>query len=72
MTEPIRLVQFWDKPDPPAEVALLLATWVACPGFEHHLFTAEKADAYISDHLDDRCVAAFRKCAIPAMQADFF
>ncbi|WP_075223240.1 glycosyltransferase [Acuticoccus yangtzensis] len=66
------LFQFWNTAVPPEEVATLMAGWQADPGFTYRRFTTETADAYIAEHLGVRAVAAFRRCAVPAMQADFF
>lgn len=69
---PTRLFQFWNTSEPPAEVAALLSTWEDDPAFSYARFTTEAADAYIDKHFDPAILAAFRDCAIPAMQADFF
>lgn len=66
------LFQFWDKPEPPEEVAVLMESWAADPDFTYRRFNAETADAYIAAHIGDRAAAAYRSCAVPAMQADFF
>ena len=66
------LFQFWHDETPPEEVAVLLEAWERDPGFRHRRFDTETADAYIARHLGERARAAFRRCAVPAMQADLF
>lgn len=66
------LFQFWDKPQPPEEVAVLMRSWAADPGFTYRRFDADTADAYVAAHVGARAAAAYRACAVPAMQADFF
>ena len=68
----IPLFQFWNTTEPPAQVAQLMASWEADPAFSYRRYTTETADAYIAKHLDARTLEAYRQCAIPAMQADFF
>ncbi|UOM37207.1 glycosyltransferase family 32 protein [Acuticoccus sp. I52.16.1] len=66
------LFQFWNSPEPPAEVAALMDTWKADPDFVYRRFTEADAEAYIAQRFEARTLAAYRACAIPAMQADLF
>lgn len=66
------LFQFWDKPTPPKEVADLMDGWAAELGFTYRRYASESADSYIGNHISARAQAAYRACAVPAMQADFF
>jgi len=68
----IPLIQFWDKPVPPEEVNILLDTWRNASGFAHQLYNLNTADQFIKEQFDERTLKAFRTCAVPAMQADFF
>ena len=68
----LKIFQFWNVPTPPPEVAALIAGWQNDPGYLHKLFTSETADQYIEERFDARTLAAYRTCAVPAMQADFF
>ena len=68
----MKLFQYWDSPTPPAEVA----SWIegfrtGNPEFEHVLFDEGSATEFIARHYGPREVAAFKACAVPAMQADF-
>lgn len=66
------LFQFWNKPTAPAEVEALMKTWADDPNFSYRRYDTNTAGEFISEHFNDRARAAFDKCAIPAMQADFF
>ena len=68
----MRLFQYWDLPRPPAEVAAWINDFkIRNPEFDHILFDRDAAIKYITAHYGSREVAAFRACAVPAMQADF-
>ncbi len=66
------LFQFWNTPTPPDEVAALMASWEADTAFTYRRYDADSAEAYIAEHFTDREVNAYRQCAVPAMQADYF
>lgn len=42
------------------------------PDVTHHVFTEASADEFIAANFTSRELAAFRACAVPAMQADYF
>lgn len=65
--------QFWDSRPPPAAIEKLMASYRRLnPGLRHRCFDAESADHYIGAHLGSRHQRAYRMCAVPAMQADYF
>ena len=67
------IVQYWNTSPPPAEVAALIDTVrEQNAGCRHLLFDEATAGAFIAAHFGDREVSAFRACAVPAMQADYF
>lgn len=66
------LFQFWDKELPPEEVTDLMGSWKQEPGFAYRRFSLTDADTLIAEHFDRQTLDAFRDCAVPAMQADFF
>jgi len=35
---PKTIVQFWDSPDIPPDIARLMESWGRCEGFEHQIF----------------------------------
>lgn len=49
-----------------------MGSWAADPGFDYSAFDCEAADGLIAAHFDGTTLAAFRQCAVPAMQADLF
>ncbi len=66
------IVQYWHS-EPPAEVAAAFASFDEHnPGLEHAVFDEPRAAAFVEEHLSPREAAAFRACAVPAMQADYF
>jgi Glycosyltransferase sugar-binding region containing DXD motif len=66
------LVQYWHSEEIPEEVGALIATFPELNPEMHHLvFGEESAEAFIDEHFTSREVAAFRACAVPAMQADY-
>ena len=66
------LFQFWDTKEIPREIEQLMHTWDAVPGFDHRIYDTAMAESYIAAHIGSRAHTAFLKCAVPAMQADFF
>jgi mannosyltransferase OCH1-like enzyme len=67
------IVQYWHSEDVPAEVAALTATFRDHnPKLRHLVFNETEAEEFIAGHFTDREVSAFRACAVPAMQADYF
>jgi mannosyltransferase OCH1-like enzyme len=67
-----KLFQFWNTERAPDDVEDLMKTWADDQAFEYHRFTTNTADAFIETNFDERTLAAYRKCRVPAMQADFF
>jgi|WetSurMetagenome_2_1015567.scaffolds.fasta_scaffold22181_3 hypothetical protein len=68
----MKLFQYWNTPDPPAEVA----AWIEGvrrlnPEFDHVLLNESTAAEFIAAHYGPRETAAFSACAVPAMQADY-
>lgn len=69
----LTLVQYWDAEEIPDYIADELRTFTDLnPGFRHLVFSQAAAEEFIAEHFTPREVAAFRSCAIPAMQSDYF
>lgn len=68
----LKLFQFWNREHAPDEVELLMESWAKDPEFDYHRFNKETADVFIEANFDRRTIEAYRKCGVPAMQADFF
>ena len=65
--------QFWDRPEPPADVAERLASWRQHhPGWEHIVWNDESAELFIRSHFGRDEAICFRACRIPAMRCDVF
>ncbi|HEU5142594.1 MAG TPA: glycosyltransferase [Solirubrobacterales bacterium] len=70
MSPPI--VQYWDSESPPDYIAALVETFRSGnPDAHHILFHRSSAERFIADRFSPREVAAFRACAVPAMQSDY-
>jgi hypothetical protein len=66
-------VQYWHSGEPPERVAELLASFrTRNPDLRHEVFDEAGAERLIGEHFGARELAAFRACAVPAMQADYF
>jgi Glycosyltransferase sugar-binding region containing DXD motif len=67
------IIQYWDKEEVPDYVRDLLATFPAKnPDLHHRLFSQSDAEHFIADRFGAREAAAFRACAVPSMQSDYF
>ncbi|HET8863126.1 MAG TPA: glycosyltransferase [Solirubrobacterales bacterium] len=67
------IVQYWHDAEIPADVEeLFAAIREHNPDMRHMVFDEESAAALIEEHLGAREASAFRSCAVPAMQADYF
>ena len=67
------IIQYWHDGKPPDYIVELLESFrVHNPEMPHLLFDALAAEELIAEYFGDREVAAFRSCAVPAMQADYF
>lgn len=70
---PPPLIQYWDAARPPDDVAALLDSLRrGNPGMRHMVFDRAGAEALLAERFSARELAAFRACAVPAMQADYF
>jgi Glycosyltransferase sugar-binding region containing DXD motif len=67
------VIQYWDGETPPSYLAGPLASFRDLnPDFEHRIFSEAHAERFIAAHFTGRELEAFRSCAVPAMQADYF
>lgn len=66
------IIQYWHEEDVPASVEERLASFRQVnPDMRHLVFNESTAKSFIEEHYSAREVAAFRACAVPAMQADY-
>lgn len=73
ISDELPIIQYWHDSVAPAEIARLVATFQDHnPSLCHLLFNETTAEELITERFTGREVAAFRACAVPAMQADYF
>lgn len=67
------LVQYWHSPEIPKPIARLIDSFARRnPDLDHLVFDERSAEALIGEHFGSRQLNAFRSCAVPAMQSDYF
>lgn len=67
------LTQYWDSAIVPLDIQELINLAIGHnPTLQHRLFNRVSAEAFIESNFSTRELAAFRACAVPAMQADYF
>lgn len=67
------IVQYWDAEEIPDFITDELTTFTELnPDFRHLVFSQVTAEEFIAEHFTPREVAAFRSCAVPSMQSDYF
>jgi tetratricopeptide (TPR) repeat protein len=69
---PRRIAQFWDRPDPPADVRSLMASWSGETGFAYHLFDERTAETFLRRNAGRDVARAFRRAGHAAQRADIF
>lgn len=67
-----KLMQYWDSEIIPNEVNLLIDTWRFDKSIDYVLFNNATAREFLTKNFDGEVVECFNRCAVPAMQADFF
>ena len=71
-TIPRTIVQFWDKPEPPADVALLIEEWKSAqPGYAHLLFNDVTAHDFIMSCYGEYVARLYKAIEHVAGRADF-
>ncbi len=65
--------QYWDGDTPPDYLAGPFRSFRDLnPDFEHRVFSKTRAERFIASHFGRGELEAFRACAVPAMQSDYF
>ena len=67
---PKRIVQYWDRPDLPASIAPVVASWAGAEGFDHRLYDRRAARDCLGDAFGADWVKAFGLGQNPAEEAD--
>ncbi|MEO1292496.1 MAG: hypothetical protein AAFV62_06665 [Pseudomonadota bacterium] len=66
------VIQYWDKPVPPRDVARHMDAWKTHVGSENYRrFDDESAAAFMREHFGAREEAVYRSCGHPAVKADY-
>lgn len=69
----MHISQYWDTEVIPDYMVDLLATFRdQNPDFNHCVYSESAAVSFISEHFGPRETAAFKACAVPTMQSDYF
>lgn len=72
-SQSLSISQYWNSESIPDSVSYLSATFRdRNPDFSHRVFSEVEAERFIGEHFGSREVAAFRVCAVPSMQSDYF
>lgn len=67
------IIQYWHREEIPDDITGTIASFRNHNrDLPHMLFNEVTADRFIEEHLTNRELAAFRACAVPAMQSDYF
>ena len=67
-----RLVGYWNTRDWPDDIREIHASWIAYGPKDIKIYDYCEAASFIKDVYGERELNAFKLCAIPAMQSDFF
>ena len=72
-TIPRTIVQFWNSPDPPDDIAGLMESWLAHnDDFGYVKFDEAAAELFLETRHPPAVLQAFRRALQPAMKADLF
>jgi hypothetical protein len=69
---PRRIIQYWDQPAPPLDVAAMIESWRGAKGFFHRLVDHKQARSYLDRHYGGRVLAAYDRATHAAGKADVF
>lgn len=68
---PRRIYQYWDAPEPPADISRMIESWRRANGFEHELYNRDSAVRLLRSDFGTRWVQAFRMAKTATEEADF-
>ncbi len=70
---PRRIAQYWDQPEPPPDVAALMAEWpVRHPDYAYARFSDREAQAFLKQTFQPAVLGAYRRAYPAAQKADIF
>ena len=69
---PRKVLQYWDKNEPPRDIAQIMASWEAADGVSYYRFSRPSASVWLRSRLGEDWQTAIQAARSPAEQADFF
>ncbi|WP_435259570.1 tetratricopeptide repeat protein [Thioclava sp. FR2] len=69
---PFKVMQYWDKAEPPEDIANLMKAWEGAPAVSYSRFDRRKALDWLANTLGDEWRAALRAARSPAEESDYF
>jgi mannosyltransferase OCH1-like enzyme len=69
---PRTVIQYWDRPEMPVEIAAMMKSWEGSAGFAYLRFDRSSAFTFLKQRLGPEWARAFRAARHPAEQADYF
>jgi mannosyltransferase OCH1-like enzyme len=69
---PRHIIQYWNTPDLPPEVARIMQSWQTVPGYTHRRFSRAEALTFLRTECGPRWTQALHMAGRPAEEADFF
>ncbi|MBH0236202.1 tetratricopeptide repeat protein [Methylobrevis albus] len=69
---PRKIVQYWNDPVPPAEIAAIMRSWEAAAGFAYHCFDRARALGFLRERLGIDWAKALKHAVSPAEESDYF
>ena len=70
---PARIIQFWDRLEPPEDILQIMDGWKSCnPSFEYLRFDNLAAAQFLKEHYPEELLRAFVRATEPAQKADLF
>lgn len=69
---PRTIVQYWNDPVPPPEIAAIMRSWEAAAGFAYQRFDRNRALAFLRARLGIDWAKALKHAASPAEESDYF
>ncbi|MCP9938095.1 hypothetical protein, partial [Cyanobium sp. Aljojuca 7A6] len=69
---PHQMMQYWNTPQPPADIASIMATWEGTKGIDYQRFDRQSARHFLASRLGKEWETAFSAANSPAEESDYF
>ncbi|MBM6583916.1 tetratricopeptide repeat protein, partial [Microvirga sp. BT689] len=70
---PRAIIQYWDSPEPPSDIRLLMQTWRdKNRDCQYQLFDDKTAKEFLAEHYSTDVLRAYKRATHPAEKADLF